>query len=462
MKCFYGEVLMSGPAGTGKSRACLERMHALASHRPGFRGLILRRTRESLTESGLVTFENHVVEANHPILRTGGQRKMRQSYHYPNGSEIVVGGLDKPGKIMSTEYDCAYVQEGIELEEDAWEALTTRLRNGKLPYQQIIADTNPGAPGHWLNRRCLKGVTKMIPCHHEDNPLWYDQGKWTERGLVYLAKLDALTGPRKERLRYGRWVQAEGVVYDGWDPRVHLVDRFPIPLEWPRFWSIDFGYTNPFACLMFAEDHDGRRYVYREIYQTMTLVEDHAKRMLALLQAEAEEVGKRLNADPAKILHRLMPRAIVCDSEDAEGRATLGKYLNMTTQAAKKGPGSVRAGIEVVAKALRVQPDGRPRLMVLRDSLDRRDPLLEDAKRPCSMLEEIDCYVWNNKVTKDEPNDKDNHALDALRYGMCRGPALSEMEVPTFAPAAPVGPGQTRSMRISEPNRPARRLGPRK
>ena len=31
----------------------------------------------------------------------GPRRNYRQVYHYPNGSEIVVGGLDKPGKIIS-------------------------------------------------------------------------------------------------------------------------------------------------------------------------------------------------------------------------------------------------------------------------------------------------------------------------------------------------------------------------
>ena len=29
----------------------------------------------------------------------GPRRNYRQEYHHPNGSEIVVGGLDKPGKI---------------------------------------------------------------------------------------------------------------------------------------------------------------------------------------------------------------------------------------------------------------------------------------------------------------------------------------------------------------------------
>src|SRR3990167_5067145 len=44
------EVLISGPAGTGKSRACLEKLHLCASKYPGMRGLMIRKTRESLTQ----------------------------------------------------------------------------------------------------------------------------------------------------------------------------------------------------------------------------------------------------------------------------------------------------------------------------------------------------------------------------------------------------------------------------
>lgn len=55
------EVLLAGPAGTGKSRACLEKLHLAAMKYPGMRGLIVRKTRESLSESGLVTFEDKVL-----------------------------------------------------------------------------------------------------------------------------------------------------------------------------------------------------------------------------------------------------------------------------------------------------------------------------------------------------------------------------------------------------------------
>ncbi len=406
------EVLLSGPAGTGKSRACLDRLHALALQYPGMRGLILRKTRESLTESALVTFEEKVLGGSHP-LASGAGRAHRKAYTYANGSVLVVAGLrssgkDQTQKVMSTEYDVAYVQEAIELTEAEWEQATTRLRNGVMPFQQVIADTNPDSPTHWLKRRCDAGKTLLLESRHQDNPLLWDlnAGDWTEFGRSYITRLDALSGNRKQRLRYGRWVQAEGVVYDGWDAAIHLIDRFFVPASWPRFWSVDFGFTNPFSAQLWATDPDGRLYLVREIYHTQRLVEDHAKDMM--------RIGR----------YHPRPKAVVCD-HDAEGRATLEAcfsrpdapehYRGLKTTPASK---AIREGIQAVQARLRVQKDGRPRLYVMRDSLDRVDPNLVEAKKPRSTVEEFDAYCWNTGGIreKEDPVDANNHGMDSLRY----------------------------------------------
>lgn len=397
LACTLPEVLMSGPAGTGKSRACLEKIHELAQRHAGARFLIVRKTRESLTEAALVTYEQWVLGPGNPIAE-GPQRRNRQAYHYPNGSEVVVGGLDKASKIMSTEYDVIYVQEAIELSANDWESLSTRLRNGVMPYQQLMADTNPDRPTHWLKLRCDAGRCKMLDSRHVDNPRLWDaiKGEWTPEGLRYMARLDNLTGPRRARLRDGRWVQAEGVIYDEWDAQVHLVDRFEIPKDWRRFRAVDFGFTNAFVCQWWAVDPDGRMYRYRELYRTKRLVEDHAKRIKELSAAEVIE-------------------ATVAD-HDAEDRATLARH-GVPTQPAKK---AVKEGIQAVSERLRKAGDGRPRIFFLRDSLVEVDPELAEAEKPQCTEQEIDGYVWapaqDGKAAKEEPVKLDDHGMDAMRY----------------------------------------------
>jgi phage terminase large subunit len=320
---------------------------------------------------------------------------------FPNGSEVVVGGLDAAQKVMSTEFDLIYVQEAIELTEDDWELLTTRLRNGRMTYQQLIADTNPSFPRHWLKRRCNDGRTQLIESRHQDNPAICDPrtGTPTPFGEAYLAKLDALTGARKPRLRFGLWAQAEGSVYENWDAATHLISQRPIPPHWLRYWSIDFGFTNPFVWQFWAEDDDGGVHLYREIYQTGQLVEDLARQGLALCDGEPR------------------PQSVVCD-HDAEDRATFERYTSVRTEPANKG---VQAGIQEVAGRLTVRRNGRPQLFIHRDARAHpADPTLVAAAKPTCTVEEFDGYVWDRaRASGEAPLKKDDHGMDAMRY-LCR------------------------------------------
>ncbi len=76
-------------------------------------------------------------------------------------------------------------------------------------------------------------------------------------------------------------------------------------------------------------------------------------------------------------------------------------------------------GIQAVAARLAKAGDGRPRLFLMRDSLDERDPDLADRKLPTCLEEEMDGYIWDTKGGKkvgEEPLKKDDHSCDALRY----------------------------------------------
>lgn len=397
-ECQNSEVLLSGPAGTGKTRGVLEWLHHLCLTYAGVRVLIVRKTRASLSESALYTFEEFVLPPDSP-MRDGPRRQFRQSYTYDNGSRIVVGGLDKSTRLYSTEFDIVYVPEAVELELQEWESLKRSLRHHVLPWQQLIGDTNPDKPEHWIKLRCDSGPTKMLHSKHEDNPvLWNDEkGEWTPEGLAYLAALDELTGALYQRLRLGLWAQAEGAVYETWDDAIHLVDAFPIPKDWRRIRSIDFGFTNPFVCQWWAIDPDGRMYLYREIYITQRLVEDLAD------DIKSASDDERIEATTA--------------DHDAEDRETLARH-GVKTVIAKK---EISVGIQAVQARLRVVGD-KPRLMIMRGARSDVDKKLESKKKPTSTYSEIGGYVWpkgsDGKPVKEVPLDINNHGMDAMRYAV--------------------------------------------
>jgi PBSX family phage terminase large subunit len=399
------EVLLAGPAGTGKSRAAMEKLHLMALLNPGMRGLIIRKTAVSLASSALKTWERDVVaEAlqDGSVWFHGGSNREPPAYRYTNGSTVAIGGMDRPIKVMSTEYDACYVQEATEFNEDEWESLTTRMRSGIMSYQQILADCNPAHPTHWLRQRANRGQTVMLHSRHEDNPRYFDEsGTVTVEGAAYMARLDGLTGVRRLRLRDGIWAASEGVIYDEWDEARHVIDRFDVPYDWPRFWSVDFGYVHPFVWQDWTRRPDGALVLVREIFHTRRLVEDHCRQIKRLHTDDGSETGRWVSA---------RPQFIVAD-HDAEDRATFERHIGWGTIAANK---NVSEGIQAFAQRLRRDGAGRSRLEIMRDACVEKDQDLVDAKAPTCTAEEIPGYVW--APGKEQPVKEFDDGCDAGRY----------------------------------------------
>jgi PBSX family phage terminase large subunit len=406
MKYRGREVLMSGAAGTGKSVACLMKIHLACMMTPKVRALIVRKTHASLTSSTLVTFKEKVAGeaiANGMMHFYGGSAQEPPAFRYNNGSTILVSGLDKSSRLLSTEFDIVFVDEAIEVTDEDLDTLITRLRNNVLSYQQLIMATNPGAPTHHLKRRCDDGRCLMLYSKHEDNPAYHDGTDWTPVGQQYLSGLDSLKGARYQRMRWGKWVAAEGQIFEDFDPSVHVIPKFKVPDEWPLYITIDFGFVNPFVAQWWRVDGDGRLYLTREIYHSKTLVEDHARRIVNVMNKYPRE-----------------PKPYVIADHDAEDRATLVKHLGLYVNKAKK---DVSRGLQATQKRFEIQADGRPRIFFFQDAVTYVDQELRNAGKPTSTIEEIPDYVWDNtgtKALKEAPLKINDHGCDAMRYMVAR------------------------------------------
>lgn len=293
------EVVLEGGAGTGKTVAILFRLHNLAKQYPGARILIVRKTRESMNETVLATFEQDVL-GNGSELIPQGQRNSRHSYNYPNGSQILVAGLQSSGtdtrnRIMSASYDVCYVCECSELLESEWNKLTTRLRNGRIPWQGIIGDLNPDAPSHWLYTREARGTLKILHSTHKDNPYLHDGTDWTKQGKDYINKLSHLTGIERLRLFEGKRGSPMGVIYgDVFDTSVdgNVTELAEYdPENETVLWFCDDGYageydeelqqftaqSHPRVFLLAQIRADGKICIFEESFKVKTLPENHIK-----------------------------------------------------------------------------------------------------------------------------------------------------------------------------------------
>jgi hypothetical protein len=253
--CKDPEVIVVGPADTGKTRTIFERIHYALDHYAGARILYCRKTRESCTDTGLVTYEDRVLPPGH-YLRKGPKRDQRHSYKYTNGSELVVGGLDDMDKHRSSEYDWIYVQECSEATEDDWENLLRAVtgRAGVLPFPQLIGDMNPEDPMHWAHQRCDNGLATEIYIGHEDNPSITPERK---------AALGRMTGPRRQRYFLGRRVtDTDGSYYGALLNQAREDGRIrPLPPDpaLPVYVSWDFGVSD-FTTLWFFQVNRGQPY----------------------------------------------------------------------------------------------------------------------------------------------------------------------------------------------------------
>lgn len=410
--------MLEGPAGTSKTRPTCQLVHAYCDRVADTRILIVRKTRASLTESVLNTFQR-ITLAGHPAAE-GADPSNRSHYDYPNGSRVVAGGLDTPERTFSTEYNIIWVEEAAEITEDEAQMLLRALRWHKGPKRrQIIYTTNPGAPTHWLNVRANEGKITRLVGHYEDNPRWWDADAedWTPEGREYIGILDQMTGVRYLRLRKGIWAGAEGMVYESqWDPQVNVID--PRSPEVPRdrdgklafkyyVVGVDWGFTEPGVFQVWGVDNDGRMFLVREFYRVEMLL-------------GPREDGKESWASVAREIDKeYAPDAWICDPSRPEHIGML-RVLGVPC---KDCDNKRESGIEAVRRRLVKAGDGKPRLFVLSNALDRREPSIVSKGKPCGFIEEMPQYTYfnppNERPTDDRTDPKcADHAMDAARYAV--------------------------------------------
>lgn len=397
--CEDPEVVMDGPARTGKTFACLWKLHVMCEKYPGTRVLLVRQTRESLTDTVLVTLERDVLGLENPIIG-GQQRSSRKAYNYPNSSAIIISGIkqsghDQKAKLLSSEYDFVYIPQAEEVMEDDWQKLSTRLSNFRAPYQQMLGDCNADSPTHWIYRRSLARKLTRLSTTLKDNPRWWvndptqaDGGHWTQEGEQVLKRLSGLTGIQRQRLFEGKWVQATGLIYgDQWTdgPSGGNVTEEADYIDGAGeiIWAVDDGYageldedlgyfkpnSHPRAILMVQKRADGSLNVFDESYRIGTLADTHLNDLLGRM----DENGDIVTQGTA-----LRPDRVVIDKSAAELRGRFKRRGIYTLNS----PPDVEESIKTLQRFLTADDNGwrhirvHPRCKLLRFEMAnyQRDP----------------------------------------------------------------------------------------
>lgn len=245
---------------------------------------------------------------------------------------------------------------------------------------------NPDSPENYVLKKYIKNENIDVKTWHfilDDNPN-LTEGYKNEIKASY-------SGVYYDRFVLGLWVLAEGMVYDEFDQKIHVIDPIDLPMNWKYYRSIDWGYQNPFCCLFAAYNYkDNILYIYDEHYKAKKLIEYHAEQIKKRDNRKIENKEERIYFDKTFADH------------DAQDNAEIKKYGIHTSNAVK---GEVNSGIQRVKARLKVI-DGKPKLYVFKNCEN--------------LIREFGLYRWNDKREgyneKEEPVKAEDHALDPLRY----------------------------------------------
>lgn len=417
------EISMEGPAGTGKTFFYGTLLSELHTRHPRLRSLVLRKVRIDLAESFLQVLEDDVLGPGHPVLK-GPSRENRRKYTWPNGSETMIGGMDKISRTYSTQFDLVFFNEGIEFLEDEYEGMYRAMRNDGVPWKSMLVDTNPGAEHHWLNKRPNRAGSRMqrIITRHRHNPALFDPRTktWTRRGVQYIQTLRQYTGYRRKRMYEGLWVASEGVIYEHWDPDVHVIRGGPRTKEKPfgvnlpdfeyLIAGIDVGFRDAVVFQLWGVDRHRRMFRVHERYGVGVTFEKLADWV----------VGAYTNWGFVACVCDHDPKVITYLNERLGWRA--GRDVGSLVRPARKGSGSVLAGIDLMRDLLGEPAAGvAPRMFFVQEGRCEPDPQLSQENMPTCTEAEFPAYTWaetkdgKRVVNEPDPNCVD-HGLDTSRY----------------------------------------------
>jgi PBSX family phage terminase large subunit len=176
------------------------------------------------------------------------------------GNRIIhlVGANDEKseGKIRGATLAGAYADEITLFPQSFFMMLLSRL---SVPNAKLFGTTNPDSPTHWLKQDYLDRHDLDLYQQHfsiEENPHLTSEYKNSLK-MEY-------TGHWLKRYYYGQWVAASGAIYDMINDS-HFTDELPSDYGY-KVCAIDYGTNNPFCALLIHCELDGTYFVEKEYY----------------------------------------------------------------------------------------------------------------------------------------------------------------------------------------------------
>lgn len=290
-------------------------------------------------------------------------------YEFPRGGYVELFGLEDETRARGPKRDILILNEGNLVKKGVYDQLAIRTE------EQIMIDLNPADLECWCYDVADNPNNKKIHSTYLDNKIFVN-GQWISNLTPkQVARIEAYKDADPYMWNvYGLGLRghATDIIYTHWK----IVDE--LPLKGEIFMGQDFGYNVPSA-LVLIELYEGSIYCKELIYETRLTTSD--------LIEKYKDVGVSKTIE------------IFCDNAEPK---TI-EELNRAGYNAKEADKDVTEGIRKV-KSMPLN-------------------ITEGSK---NILTEIKAYKWktdiNGKVVKDKDKDEpvklNDHAMDAIRYGV--------------------------------------------
>lgn len=368
-----------GGAGSGKSKFLAQKLiyKALTDER---RILVLRKVGRTSKNSTFSIIKETLSEWS--VLSYCRVNNTDLTIVLPNGSTFLFMGLDDQEKLKSiTGITDAWLEEATEFTQDDFNQVDLRIRSMK-PNLQIFLSFNPVSKANWCYLLFFKPDNEEVQSFRKKCSIFqttYKDNKWLPHEYIDSLLLLKNTNPVFYKIyAEGEFGSLDKLVYNNWckqefDPKDLKNCQLLL--------GLDFGYINDPTALVASlldEEHN-RIYVFDEYCQTGLLNNQIAQMIIDKGYSKS---------------------TIVADSAEQKSIEEIRRDGVYRIKPSTKGQGSILTGIQKV----------------------QQYQLIVDPRRAPHTLEELQNYTWKkDKATNEyinEPIDKFNHCLDALRYSL--------------------------------------------
>ncbi len=318
---------------------------------------ICRKTFPALRTSAMRDFFE--ILKTHELYKEEDHNKTSSEYKI-NGNLIEFISLDSPQKVRGRKRDLLFINEANELFWEDWNQLIFRTIG------RVILDYNPSDDFHWIYDKVkVREDADFFRTTYKDN-------KFLEESIVKEIERLQFTDENYWRIYgLGEVGQSKATIF-----QFREIDTIP---ENAKFVSLgmDFGYTNDPTCISKIYLHDTNLYCEELLYRTGMTNRDIHNELLNL------EIGRR--------------DEIFADSAEPKTIDELYRY-GWNIKPSTKGRDSINIGIDMLKRYT-----------------------IHVKKNSQNAIKEFRNYKWKedkNGNILNQPEDKWNHFIDSLRYGI--------------------------------------------